>query len=69
MIFTTTHRQILHENVSQYLGLDKNIVIKGGFYTKPKLENLFATLPFGADKNSKVNFGCKLTKVAIRHNV
>ena len=34
--------QILHENVSECLGLDKNIVIDGGFYTKQQLENLFA---------------------------
>ena len=53
---------VLHEHVSQCLGLDKNIVIDGGFYTKQQLENLFAKLPLGAGKNSKVNFGLQIDK-------
>ena len=53
---------VLHEHVSQCLGLDKNIVIDGGFYTKQQLENLFAKPPLGAGENSKVNFGLQIDK-------
>ena len=42
--FSGINPQILHENASKDLGLDKNCVIKGGFYTKPQLEALFSTL-------------------------
>ena len=45
--------------ILQNLGLDKNLVIKG--------ENLFATLPVRADKDSKVNFGLQID--TIHHNV